>query len=78
MTMSDHRNDDLPRLRTIREAAERLKVSTRSIRRWIDLGEIPVFRLGRAVRISEEDLQAFLNRNRWGSTNISLHKFTIQ
>ncbi len=46
-------------LLTIDQAAERLQVSTRTVRRWITEGVIPARRLGRrAVRIAEEDLEA--------------------
>ena len=41
---------------TIREAAERLKVSQRTVRRWIDQGYLQVIKLGRTVRIDEGGL----------------------
>jgi excisionase family DNA binding protein len=40
--------------------AEQLSVSTKTIRRWIDRGELRAHRLGRQIRISEDDLFAFL------------------
>jgi excisionase family DNA binding protein len=40
--------------------AEQLSLSTKTIRRWIDRGELRVHRLGRQIRISEDDLVAFL------------------
>jgi excisionase family DNA binding protein len=49
---------------TIREVAERLNVATRTVRRWIDLGLLPVHRFGRTVRISGSDLAAFLATHR--------------
>lgn len=36
---------------TIAEAALRLKVSTRSVQRWIRSGELPAVKLGGAVRV---------------------------
>lgn len=44
--------------------AERLGLSLRSVRRLIARGELPVHRLGRAVRVSEDDLVRFLAARR--------------
>jgi excisionase family DNA binding protein len=44
----------------VAEVAERLAVSTKTVRRAITRQELRVHRLGRQIRISEEDLQAFL------------------
>jgi excisionase family DNA binding protein len=44
--------------------AEKLSLSTKTIRRWIDRGELHVHRFGRQIRISEDDLAAFLARHR--------------
>jgi excisionase family DNA binding protein len=49
---------------TVAEVAERLNVSTRTVRRWIALGLLRVHRFGRTVRISEADLAAFLATHR--------------
>lgn len=43
----------------VKEVAARLKVSERSVRRWIAEGRLHSHRFGRAVRISEEDLRKF-------------------
>jgi excisionase family DNA binding protein len=51
---------------TIDEVAESLNVSTRTVRRWIDSGELVTHHFGAAVRISEADLRAFLALNRDG------------
>ena len=51
-------------LLTVEQIAERLSVSTRTVRRWISDGELVAYRLGRAVRIDEPDLEAFLARHR--------------
>lgn len=45
---------------TIAETAEMLGVATRTVRRWIASGELVAHRLGRAVRIADSDLRAFL------------------
>jgi excisionase family DNA binding protein len=49
-----------PRLLTIRDVAERLQVSGRTIHRLIASGDLTVIRVGRSVRVTEEALQAFL------------------
>ena len=51
---------------TISEAAEMLRVCTRTVRRWIDRGELVAHRFGGAVRIAEPDLRAFLGTHREG------------
>lgn len=45
---------------TITEAAEALGVSTKTVRRWIERRELRHFRLGRAIRIRQTDLVAFV------------------
>jgi excisionase family DNA binding protein len=52
---------------TITETAEMLRVCTRTVRRWIDRGELIAHRFGNAVRIAEPDLRAFLAVHRHGS-----------
>ena len=53
----------LPDFLTIDEIAQRLKVSTKTVRRWIDRGELRVYRLGGQIRVSEEDLFLFMNKH---------------
>ena len=48
------------KLFTTAEVAEHLNVSTRTVRRWIKAGALPVHRIGGLVRISEADFAAFL------------------
>lgn len=52
----------VPCLLTIREVAERLHVSGRTIHRLLANGDLTVIRIGRAVRISEAALKAFLTQ----------------
>ncbi len=49
-----------PRLLTIKDVAERLQVSGRTIHRLVANGGLTVVRIGRAVRVSEAALKAFL------------------
>ena len=51
-------------LLTIPATAEKLGLSLRTVRRMIDAGELHVHRLGRSIRISEEDIQMLLLRSR--------------
>lgn len=49
-----------PRFYSVAQVAEHLQVSQKTIRRWIDDGELTVFRLGRLIRVSDQALQAYL------------------
>jgi len=51
---------------TIANVAESLNVSTRTVRRWIDGGELIAHRFNGVLRISDADVQAFLARHREG------------
>jgi excisionase family DNA binding protein len=52
-----------PRLLTIKDVAERLQMSSRTIYRLIDAGDLAVIRIGRSVRVSERALTAFLTED---------------
>ena len=52
------------RLRTIDETADILSVSTRTVRRLIDSGALPVHRFGRSVRVSDPDIALLLAASR--------------
>ena len=56
MSNPNHNDVDLPSLLTIDQVAQHLQVSTKTIRRWIDAGDLTAHRLGRQLRISEPDL----------------------
>jgi excisionase family DNA binding protein len=49
---------------TIDDIADLLGVSTRTVRRAIERGELIAHKLGRAVRIAEADLKAFIAQHR--------------
>jgi excisionase family DNA binding protein len=55
---------------TLDEVAERLKVNRRTVNRWIEDGSLGAIRFGApprgAIRISESDLQEFIERRRIG------------
>ena len=54
----------LPRLLAVSEVAELLQVSSKTVRRWIERQELRTHRLGRQLRVAEEDLTAFLGQRR--------------
>jgi excisionase family DNA binding protein len=47
---------DGARLLTVKEAADRTRISERHLRRMIKAGDLPVTRFGKAVRIHPKDL----------------------
>jgi excisionase family DNA binding protein len=49
---------------TIQDVADRLKVSYRTVFRWVHAGDLPAYKLGQEWRITEEDLKAFLEARR--------------
>ena len=49
---------------TLPEVAEKLKVSRRTVYRWVQAGELPAYRLGGEFRITERDLEQFLEARR--------------
>ena len=48
-------------LMKVKDVANRLKVTTKTVYRKITGGELSVVRLGRSIRISEEALNEYLN-----------------
>ena len=52
------------RLLTIPQVAELLQVCPKTIRRWIERGELVAHRLGRQWRIAQNDLETFLKIRR--------------
>jgi excisionase family DNA binding protein len=48
----------------VETVAERLGVATRTVRRAIDRNELPFHRVGRLIRISEDDLVSFIASRR--------------
>ena len=52
---------------TITEVAECLNISTRTVRRWIKSGALPVHSIGGVVRVSDADFAAFLAVRRNGA-----------
>lgn len=49
-----------PQLLTVAEVADLFRVSSMTVYRLIRNGELPAVRVGRSYRVSEEDLQSYL------------------
>ena len=54
----------LPPLLTLKQTADHLQVSVKTVRRWIDAGDLVAHRLGRQWRVSLVDLQNFIRIRR--------------
>lgn len=48
------------KLLTIAEAAERLRIRPRTVRRWVGLRKIEYVKAGKSVRISEIEIQRII------------------
>lgn len=46
---------------TTRQIAKLLQLKTVTIRRWIDKGELPAYKLGKEMRIKKKDFEAFVS-----------------
>jgi excisionase family DNA binding protein len=46
------------------DAARRLGVTPRTLYRFIDLGDLPAYRLGRVIRLKATDVDAFIEASR--------------
>jgi excisionase family DNA binding protein len=49
---------------TINEVAEALDVTDRTVRRWIQSGQLVAHRFGHVVRIGTTDFETFLRQHR--------------
>ena len=54
----------IPPMLTVSDVAARLQVCTKTVRRRIDRNELRVHRIGRHLRISEDDVATFIAVNR--------------
>ncbi len=49
-----------PRLLTVQEVADQLRVSTMTVYRLVKAGELRALQIGKSYRLREEDVDAFL------------------
>lgn len=54
----------LPNFLNVRDFAERMSVSEKTVRRWIASGELRHHRLGNSIRIADEDASVFFAARR--------------
>ena len=47
-----------------REAAEQLGITTRTLYRLIDSGQLPAYKFGRVIRLKEREVEAFVEAAR--------------
>jgi excisionase family DNA binding protein len=63
MIQSPHQGDNgMDIIYTVEEAAEKLKVSTFTIREYLKSGKIKGFKIGNGWRIKESELEAFVDQ----------------
>jgi excisionase family DNA binding protein len=46
------------------EAARRLGITTRTLYRFVDQGELPAYRMGRVIRLQATDVDRFIDGSR--------------
>ena len=51
---------DAPRWLSTGEAAKRLGITTRTLYRFIDSGDLPAYRFGRVIRLQEDEVDTFI------------------
>jgi len=51
---------DAPRWLSTGDAAKRLGVTTRTLYRFIDSGQLPAYRFGRVIRLQEDEVDTFI------------------
>lgn len=49
--------------KTVKQASEKLGVCTKTIRRRINDGSLPAYRVGKALRIKDEDIDTYIQQN---------------
>jgi len=46
------------------EAARRLGITTRTLYRFVDQGDLPAYRMGRVIRVQASDIDDFIAKSR--------------
>ncbi|HEY7416852.1 MAG TPA: helix-turn-helix domain-containing protein [Ktedonobacteraceae bacterium] len=52
------------KLHTVKDIAARLKVSDKTVRRWLNSGQIEAIHLGRQLRFEEREVKRFIDLRR--------------
>lgn len=58
--------DDVPELLTVAEVARWLRFDVRTIYRWVHEEQLPHVRLGRSLRFTRADVEAWMRRRAEG------------
>ncbi len=64
MTATTPATSPLTAFYSVTETAKLLKVCPRTVRRWIENGDLTAHRFGRQIRITDSDLVAFIRQCR--------------
>ena len=64
MTTPTPGTSPLPSFYSVSETAKLLKVNPKTVRRWIENGDLTVHRFGRQIRITDSDLVTFIRQHR--------------
>lgn len=64
MTKSPKPIESVGQLLTVDDVADQLRVSTKTVRRLIERGDLPECRIGHSVRVLDQDLTQYIHRNR--------------
>lgn len=55
---------EIANFHTLQEVVQFLKVDDKKVREMIKVGEIPAYKFGGRYRISEQDLQAYIEKSK--------------
>ncbi len=64
MTAATPATSPLPAFYSVAETAKLLKVNPKTVRRWIENGDLTAHRFGRQIRITDADLVTLIQRSR--------------
>jgi excisionase family DNA binding protein len=62
--LGERRDLDEPRWLSTAQAARRLGVTTRTLYRFIDEGQVPAYKFGRVIRLKQDEVDEFVERAR--------------
>lgn len=60
----DGTDRDQPTWLSTKEAARRLGITSRTLYRLIDSGQVPAYKFGRVIRLQQAEVDAFIERSR--------------
>ena len=60
--MNERRENEIPKLLKADEVAETLNIGRSTVYQMLRRNEIPCIRIGRAVRVRQEDLESFIDQ----------------